>query len=147
MANIDIGKRLKQVREGAGLNQRDFATRIASSSGRVSEIESGKNVPSGDLLLRLNQEFGTDLTWLLAGTKDGAVIPLGTVLTAEEQVLVDGFRGLGAPTRKRMLAFLFAGEAPGSALTYSQTVSGGSGQVSQHGDINIGKSKRGGKPK
>lgn len=67
MASIDIGKRIRQVRETTGANQREFAARLGSSSGRISEIESGKNMPGGDLLLRINQEFKTDLTWLLTG--------------------------------------------------------------------------------
>lgn len=139
MANIDIGKRIKQVREDAGLNQRDFAARMGSSSGRVSEIESGKNVPGGDLLLRLNQEFGTDLTWVLTGKQDGTVIPLGTVLTAEEQVLVDGYRSLDAPTRKRMMAFLFSGETPPAAKIKKQVnVSAAGGQAAGRNIVNKG---------
>ncbi len=104
MANIYIGKRLKQVREDAGLNQRDFAARIGSSSGRVSEIESGKNIPGGDLLLRLNQEFGTDLTWLLAGTRDGAVIPLGDSLSPDEAALLDNYRNSPKEARDALKA-------------------------------------------
>jgi transcriptional regulator with XRE-family HTH domain len=104
VANIYIGKRLKQVREDAGLNQRDFAARIGSSSGRVSEIESGKNIPGGDLLLRLNQEFGTDLTWLLAGTRDGAVIPLGDSLSPDEAALLDNYRNSPKEARDALKA-------------------------------------------
>lgn len=142
MANIDIGKRTKQVRESVSLNQRDFATRIGSSSGRVSEIESGKNLPSGDLLIRLNEEFGADITWLLTGKKDAALIPHGTVLTAEEQVLVDGFRALDAPTRKRLLAFVLGGEiTPSEGKKKSIKVRATGGNAAGRDVINTNKGK------
>lgn len=100
-------------------------------------------MPGGEFLLRLNHVFGTDVTWVLTGNKDGAVIPMGTVLTAEEQVLVDGYRGLDAATRKRMMAFLFSGETPSPKKSKKQVFNHEvSGQVAMGKIINKGGGKQ-----
>src|SRR5574343_158418 len=69
--SIDVGRRVQQIRAGAGLNQRDFAVRLGISSGGISQIESGKAMPGGEFLLRVHQEFGVDVTWLLTGVSSG----------------------------------------------------------------------------
>lgn len=87
MSSDEIGLRLRSVR--GNLSQREFGDRLATSSGRVSEIEKGKTVPGGDFLLRLNQEFGTDITWLLTGQH--AATHGSPELAQEIQELVDQF--------------------------------------------------------
>lgn len=61
----NVGERIKQVR--GILNQRDFAERLGVSKSSVSQIEQGKTMPGGDFLMRLNKEFGVDITWVLTG--------------------------------------------------------------------------------
>jgi len=77
----EIGERVFSVRTNAGLNQRDFATQLGTSSGGISQIESGKTMPGGDFLLRLHEKFGVDVTWLLTGQRLLAEhrIPLGAL--------------------------------------------------------------------
>ncbi|WP_288843230.1 helix-turn-helix domain-containing protein [uncultured Deefgea sp.] len=70
--SVDIGNRVRSIRNALKLNQRDFAARLSTSSGRISEIESGKSMPSGDFLLRLHQEFNSDLNWLMTGMQGSA---------------------------------------------------------------------------
>lgn len=95
MSKFDVGDRIKQVRAGSGLNGRDFAARLDTSAGRISEIENGKTMPGGDFLQRLQVEFGVDLNWLMSGATFG-VQPL----TPEETALVDNFRHSPPEARK-----------------------------------------------
>lgn len=67
MSSIEIGNRIKQIRNSAGLNQRDFAEILETSSGYISGIESGKNMAGGDFLLRLHNKFNVNLHFLLTG--------------------------------------------------------------------------------
>lgn len=67
MSSIEIGKRIKDIRISAGLNQRDFAKILETSSGYISGVESGKNMAGGDFLLRLHDKFNTNLHYLLTG--------------------------------------------------------------------------------
>ena len=46
MTDFDIGKRLKAVREGRGLSQRQLAQRAGVTNGQISMIEQNKISPS-----------------------------------------------------------------------------------------------------
>lgn len=91
MTSIELGKRVLQIRGAAGLNQREFAARLGTSSGYISSVESGKTMPGGDFLLRLHQEFGTDVTWLLTGRNASGSVPTPT-LAPDEAALLDNYR-------------------------------------------------------
>jgi len=71
----EIGERVLWVRTQNGLSQRDFAARLGISSGGISQIESGKTMPGGEFLLRIHEEFGVDVTWLLTGQYGGKKPP------------------------------------------------------------------------
>lgn len=88
---MGIGERVKQVRDKFGLNQRDFAARLGTGAGRISMIESGQNVPGGDLLVRLHAEFGVDLNWLLTGVTATGEVPVAP-LAPDEAALLDNYR-------------------------------------------------------
>lgn len=88
---MGLGGRLKQTREAAGLNLRDFAARVGTSAGRISEIESDKSIPGGDLLVRVYSEFGVDLTWLLTGATAAGEVPVRP-LAPDEVALLDNYR-------------------------------------------------------
>jgi transcriptional regulator with XRE-family HTH domain len=64
-----VGQRLKQWRKENSLSQQQLAERISSSSGYISEIESGKTMPGSNFLISLNREFGININWLLLGTE------------------------------------------------------------------------------
>ncbi|HUF55101.1 MAG TPA: helix-turn-helix domain-containing protein, partial [Thermohalobaculum sp.] len=46
MIAIDIGSRLRQVREARGLSQRELAARAGITNGTISLIEQNKSSPS-----------------------------------------------------------------------------------------------------
>lgn len=99
MSKLDVGDRVRQIRIGAALAGRDFAARLGTSAGRISEIENGKSMPSGDFLLRLKAEFDVDLNWLMSGAAFGA-----QPLTAEEAALIDNYRHSAEAARAALRA-------------------------------------------
>lgn len=91
--SIEIGRRVQQVRGEAKLNQREFAAKLSTSSGYISGVESGKTMPGGEFLLRIHQEFGVDVTWLLAGASATAPPPAPDMeLQPREAALLDNYR-------------------------------------------------------
>jgi transcriptional regulator with XRE-family HTH domain len=61
-----IGDRLKQLRKEKNLSQQALAKKLGTSSGYISELESGKKLPGTELLLSLKREYDVDLNWLVA---------------------------------------------------------------------------------
>ncbi|HDY5341423.1 TPA: helix-turn-helix transcriptional regulator [Klebsiella pneumoniae] len=98
-----IGERVISVRKVAGLNQRDFAARLGVSNGGISQIESDKAMPGGDFLLRINQEFGVDITWLLTGMSNGLPAYDAHVMSTEKKELLDAFDGMTPEQRRAIL--------------------------------------------
>jgi len=89
----EVGGRVLAVRTSAGLNQRDFAAQLGTSSGGISQIESGKTMPGGDFLLRLHENFDVDVTWLLTGQRNPSLPPPpAPALSADEASLLADYR-------------------------------------------------------
>ncbi|GAB4199183.1 MAG: hypothetical protein OHK0022_19200 [Roseiflexaceae bacterium] len=63
-----LGRKLRMLRERAGLSQTDLAQLIGlseRSKGYISEIESGKKVPPAETVLRIAQHFNVTTDYLL----------------------------------------------------------------------------------
>ncbi|PIO48676.1 MAG: hypothetical protein CMR00_03145 [[Chlorobium] sp. 445] len=63
----DIGVRLKEARLSMHYSQQHFANRLNTSTGFISEIESGKKLPGVQLLHSLWRNFNINTNWLLTG--------------------------------------------------------------------------------
>ena len=57
MSVIDVGARLRALRQMHGLSQRELAKRAGISHTVVSRLESGQQVPSAKTLERLAEAF------------------------------------------------------------------------------------------
>ena len=63
-----LGKRLRSVREQAGISQSALAERLGFSKAAViSRFERGERLPSVDILIKLAELYHIDLHWLLTG--------------------------------------------------------------------------------
>lgn len=62
-----LSERIKAVRNAAGLNQKDFGTKIGIGMSAVSLLESGTNNPSDQTLRLICSEFGISRRWLETG--------------------------------------------------------------------------------
>ena len=120
----EVGARVLQVRQDANLNQREFATRIGISSGGISQIESGKAMPGGDFLLKIHQEFGVDVTWLLTGLSMGGAAPAAPALARDEEILLDNYRNSPPDARAEDLTGSAASSSPNTTKSPDQTVRG-----------------------
>ncbi|HCT5600426.1 TPA: helix-turn-helix transcriptional regulator [Klebsiella oxytoca] len=98
-----IGERVVSIRKKADLNQRDFAARLGISNGGISQIENGKAMPGGDFLLRIHQEFGVDITWLLTGVSNHTQVNEVQPMSPEKKELLDAFDGMTPEQRRAIL--------------------------------------------
>jgi transcriptional regulator with XRE-family HTH domain len=63
---VAVGRRIREMR-GFDMTQADFAERIGISQNYLSTIEHGKVEIGAEILLRISQEFGKSVEWLLIG--------------------------------------------------------------------------------
>jgi transcriptional regulator with XRE-family HTH domain len=62
-----MGLRIRALR--GDLLQEDFALKIGISQGQLSKIESGRLAPALETLVRLANQFGKSLDWIVTGKK------------------------------------------------------------------------------
>jgi len=66
----NIGERLKYLREKHGLNQSDFARLLGyKQNSTLSAIESGRSMPTVQVLEKIAESLKADLHWLITGQK------------------------------------------------------------------------------
>jgi transcriptional regulator with XRE-family HTH domain len=63
-----IGTRLREIRTLMKFTQQEFSNVLRTSSGFISEIESGKKQPGVELLFSLKRNWNISIDWLLTGT-------------------------------------------------------------------------------
>jgi transcriptional regulator with XRE-family HTH domain len=76
--SVELGPRLRQVREQRGLSARELARRIQCSASLISQIERGLSAPSVGMLYALATELRTSLDFLFSA----AVPAEGLTVTA-----------------------------------------------------------------
>ncbi len=77
---IYAGTSLRETRARSGLTQKRFAERLGVSLPYLSQMENNHRPISAGVLLRMAQEFGTDLTTLAAGDAERMVIDMQEAL-------------------------------------------------------------------
>lgn len=66
-SNNLIGGRIRQVRKGKSLTQKDFAAVLGVSQGFYTGIETGRYSPSAEIFTCLAINFKVNINWLLTG--------------------------------------------------------------------------------
>lgn len=87
-----IGARLKHVRSARGITQEDFASRLGVAYQQIWRWESGKNDPSGEMIVRMARELGVTADYLLGLTDDEAGVFTEEALSAKERQLIAEIR-------------------------------------------------------
>ena len=64
---VQIGSRIQQIRKGLGLNQNQFAEKLSLSQNQISRLETGESMVTTELVLKLNEIYGVDPSFLLLG--------------------------------------------------------------------------------
>jgi transcriptional regulator with XRE-family HTH domain len=60
-----IGKTLKRLREGEGLNQSQFAKKVGLTQSAISQFEEGKRIPSTKALQKIAVSLGLSIDTLV----------------------------------------------------------------------------------
>jgi transcriptional regulator with XRE-family HTH domain len=87
---LTTGKRIREIREKRGLTQEELAKKAEMSKGFLSDVENDKTNIGSQGLLRLANELGASVDYLLAGRitenveTDKIVIPQELSEAAEE---------------------------------------------------------------
>jgi len=114
--DIDIGARLKAVRQAAKLSQRELARRASVTNATISLIESNQMNPSVGALKRVLDGLPMSLAEFFAGEAQPA--PRKAFYAAEELAEVGkgkiSYRQVGADLRGRALQILVERYAPGA---------------------------------
>lgn len=66
----DAKERFKEIRISNELSQKEFAEKLGTSQGVISDIEHGRKGISRNVLLALGTEFNINATWVLTGEGD-----------------------------------------------------------------------------
>ena len=62
---MDIGKRIRELREEKGINQKKLAQEIGVAQSAISQWESGVNEPKASYVLYLAEYFDVTADYLL----------------------------------------------------------------------------------
>lgn len=62
-----LGKRIKELRKGQKLTQKELATQLGISFGQLNKYESALNSPSAELLVSIADKLKVSLDYLLTG--------------------------------------------------------------------------------
>jgi transcriptional regulator with XRE-family HTH domain len=72
---IEIGKRIKQIRTALNLTQEDFGKSIGASKASLSEIETGKYKAGIELLEKLVKKYNVNLHFVITGEGEMFIPP------------------------------------------------------------------------
>ena len=62
--------RIKELRKSLSLTQNEFGTRIGLTPNTVTNYETGRRVPSNQVIFSICREFNVNEDWLRNGTGD-----------------------------------------------------------------------------
>lgn len=100
---LSIGKRIKSRRLELHLTQTDIYEKCGISSGVLSRIENGKNVPSVIAFHRLSQVLECDMNWLATGFSTN-IQNLSSC--QNEETLLNSFRKLSEEDQEELMQIL-----------------------------------------
>ena len=95
-----VGARIKGRRLELNLTQTEMYEHCGISSGALSRIENGKNVPSCIMLYKLSEVLKCNMFWLVTGK---LAEPPAPFFTEDEEELLSGFRNLPKEERDEIL--------------------------------------------
>ena len=103
---MDIGERLRSERERLGYSQTSFAELASASKHAQINWEKGVAAPNA-LALNAWAKEGVDVLFVVTGERRSDSVAQS--LSADEQLLLDSYRGMPVTKRKVLLADLLTG--------------------------------------
>ncbi len=104
---VDIGKRLRELREAKGLSQRDVEARTGLPRDEISNIEIGNVAPTLEMLDRWANALGVDLQQLFAvgqEPRESPALPERIPVGAQERRLLKLFRQMPAEDKPLLIS-------------------------------------------
>ena len=111
-----VGERLRALRHGRGLSQRELARRSGVTNGMISLIEQSKTSPSVALLKKILNGFPVSLAEFFAESDEDEVTPV-FFSVAKQPVMENGdirFRQIGGPPKGRAMQIMTETYPPGA---------------------------------
>jgi transcriptional regulator with XRE-family HTH domain len=108
---MNIGKRLRELREARGLSQRGFGQRSGLARCYVSQVENGHKIPTLRTLEKWAEALGIELYEILF-VGEGKPQPLPLKLVETEPVerleagLLEAIKGMSHPDRELLLSLV-----------------------------------------
>jgi len=108
MTNLKaIGKRVRQLREGAGIGQEELAAEVGSSRSTIAGIETGGDRGGAELMIAIADYFKVPLDWLYCREVPPGGPLLGQFIdSAEELAWVAFYRSLSPVERAAAVKLL-----------------------------------------
>lgn len=100
---VDIGERIKNRRHELGLTQTDIYEKSGITSGVLSRIENGRNVPSIIIFYKLSKILECDMDWLATGIYANMQNP---AICKNEELLINGFQKLPKEEQNELLEIM-----------------------------------------
>ena len=101
---MDIGKRLRGLREGKGLSQGDVEARTGVTQDEISKIESGQGTPTLRMLEKWANALGVDPHQLFAiEQKKPETSAQREEIPAQERTLLELFRQMPVEDRSLLM--------------------------------------------
>jgi transcriptional regulator with XRE-family HTH domain len=94
---MEIGKRIAEIREQAGLTQSALARTIGTSQSAISAIEAGDRNPSYEMLRQIADALGVTTAYLVGADVEG--------LLPDEVVHFRQFRSLPPEAREELAQY------------------------------------------
>jgi len=98
---------LKALREATGLSQRALAEIVGVSQQSINKYENHNIEPDIETLIRIADHFGISVDHLIGRNTEP-----GTLLQADELLLVKKYRGLSREKQRALLTLLESAESP-----------------------------------
>lgn len=99
-----MNERLKQLRKALDLTQKQFAERIGSVQNTITGYETGRRVPSNQVITLICREFDVNEEWLVTG--NGEMFRKRTRSQEISDFVVDILKGEEDNFKRRFVAML-----------------------------------------
>lgn len=99
----DTAKRLRQLRESTGLNQKDFAESIGIKHTTYNGYETGKHKPKSDILVIIADKYNVTVDYLLGKSDRPTPVSESGPIGPERQALLDAVKDLDEDTARAVL--------------------------------------------
>lgn len=103
---------LKEIRESAGLQQRELATQLNRTIACISSWETGKTEPSLDDLIQLSNILKVSVDYLVNRTDEYGINKELTNFSQLEMQIINKLKQLSLEEKNQVLGFIKSFEKP-----------------------------------